>query len=250
MKRKADPNRIVEARVPTRLGDVVREREQRRQGKKVPRREGETPRYHAPLPVAAELDHDPFEEPRSSRRAAVEFEADDTGEHSEGLAHSPRKSKASQKWTPMARAVAMLSRREHSKTELIQKLILKGVDEDEARKVVEELVELDLQSDQRFLESKVRQRVGNGYGPRRAQVELSGHGLDESVVEQAIEQPGQQWIQGAHDLIERRYGPTPVPRELQNKALGLLVRRGFTFEQAQQVIRNPRPEPDEDAGWD
>ena len=251
MKRKADPNRIIEARTTTRLGDVVRERQEQRQGKQARRREGDTPLYRAPRPAPTEQDN-PFDEPQAAPSPRRRYRPDqEDHQDPENIAQEadqsqePRKSKAS-KWTPMMRAVAMLARREHSQVEIIQKLMLKGVEEAEAHKVVAELVELDLQSDQRFLESKVRQRVNNGYGPRRTQMELTGHGLDETVLEQAVEEPGEQWIQGAYDLIERRYGTSPLPFELRQKALGLLVRRGFTFDQAQQVIRNPRPEPTHD----
>lgn len=254
MRRKADPNRVVEARVPTRLGDVVRERERRGATKKKAGAESDTPLYRAPRPAQSH-DEDPFDDrrvrrDRGQRNANMDEELSDSLEDGEAQSieegrrshRGERKSRASQKWTPMARAVAMLSRREHSQVELIQKLTAKGVDEEEARKAVEELKALDLQSDERFLESKVRQRVGGGYGPKRALVELSGHGLDEAEVEQAVERPGEAWTQGAYDLIERRYGESPLPFELRQKALGLLVRRGFSFEKAQQVIREPRPD--------
>ena len=163
---------------------------------------------------------------------------------------TPTKEPKPGRWSPMARAVAMLSRREHSQAEIVRKLMDKGVAEDEARKVVEELAELGLQSDQRFLESRVRQRVGGGYGPGRARVDLARQGLDEVAVETAVEAPGGAWLQGAYDLIERRFGVSPLPLEVRRKALGLLVRRGFSFEDAQQVIREPRPEVEQDPGLD
>lgn len=237
MKRKPDPDRLVEARTPTRLSEVVERRGQTEGNRTSKRSERKTrePRSHresTPTQASEELDWGLDEHSEQKPKGERQSET--------------KESKRSRKWTPMARAVAMLARREHSKVELISKLMARGVEQEEAERVVQELEELDLQSDQRFLESKVRQRVGNGYGPRRTQMELSGLGLDEAAVEKALENPGDEWIQGAYDLIERRYGTSPLPFELRQKALGLLVRRGFSFEQAQQVIREPRPELDED----
>lgn len=166
-------------------------------------------------------------------------------EGSPGIALAPPRERTSGRRSAMARAVAMLARREHSQAEILRKLMDKGVPEDEARKTIEELAGLGLQSDQRFLESRVRQRLGGGYGPGRARMDLSGHGLDEAAVDTAMDAPGQAWIQGGYDLIERRFGPSPVPMEVRNKALGMLVRRGFSYDQAQRIVREPRPEPEE-----
>lgn len=239
MKRKAEPDRIIESRPVTRLSEVVE-----RRGKKNHARNRDHPDRATRTPPPSELEGNVQGELAKSQDA---WESRNTVPPSLGDPKtSENKSKRSQRWTPMARAVAMLARREHSKVELVTKLMARGVEQEEAEQVVQKLEDLDLQSDQRFLESKVRQRVGGGYGPRRTQMELAGQGLDEADVEKALEEPGDGWIQGAYNLIERRYGESPLPFELRQKALGLLVRRGFSFEQAQQVIREPRPNPNED----
>ena len=150
--------------------------------------------------------------------------------------------------SPQARAVAMLARREHSQAELVRKLQAKDVPEDAALRAVARLAELGLQSDQRFLESLVRQRMAGRYGPRRAQVDLGRHGLDEDAVATAIDARGPQWQEAAYDLIERRFGSSPVPFALRNKAFALLLRRGFSFDVAQEAVRQPRPEPESNDG--
>lgn len=142
--------------------------------------------------------------------------------------------------SPTARAVAMLARREHSKVELVQKLVEREVPQAEAEAAVEKLEALGLQSDQRFLESKVRQRVNSGHGPNRVQFDLSKHGLAEHAVESEVEAKGEKWWRAAYDLVERRFGSGPLDLKAQQKAIGLLLRRGFTYDQAQGVLRRPR----------
>lgn len=143
----------------------------------------------------------------------------------------------------LAMAVAMLARREHSQAELLKKLLLKEVPEEEAKAAIRRLADEGLQSDQRFLESRLRIKLSASHGPNRAQFELSKHGLDEEAVSQAMEGADEKWQEAAYDLIERKYGRSPLPRELQTKAFNLLIRRGFTYDQAWAAIRDPRPDP-------
>ena len=159
-------------------------------------------------------------------------------------ARSERKEKKRKRRSPVAMAVAMLARREHSQAELVRKLMLKEVSEEDAKKAVEYLAEQNFQSDKRFLESRVRVRLSSGHGPNRAQIDLAHHGLDETSIEHEVDASDGKWQDAAYDLIERRFGPSPLPMDVQNKAFGLLVRRGFTFDQAWAAIRQPRPEAD------
>ncbi len=142
--------------------------------------------------------------------------------------------------SPIARAVALLARREHSKVELVRKLVEREVPEEEAQAAVDRLEELGLQSDTRFLESKVRQRINDGHGPNRAQFDLARHGLAEQKVAEEIDAKDSKWWRAAYDLVERRFGAGKLDLKTQQKAMGLLLRRGFTYDQAQGVLRRPR----------
>lgn len=148
--------------------------------------------------------------------------------------------------TPLARAVGLLARREHSKVELVKKLVEREVPQEEAEAAVARLEEMGLQSDERFLESKVRQRVNDGHGPNRAQFDLARHGLAEHKVAEEIDAKASKWWRAAYDLVERRFGPGKLDLKAQQKAMGLLLRRGFTHDQAQGVLRRPRQEWEEE----
>lgn len=140
--------------------------------------------------------------------------------------------------TPLQRAIGLLSRREHSRRELVRKLAARGVELPEAEAAVERLAGEGWQDDARFAESLVRSRAGSGYGPVRIRAELATHGLDDAVVSGAVASYGGDWLENARDLVRRRFGPgldRDLPR--QRKAADLLYRRGFTGDQVRAVVR-------------
>jgi regulatory protein len=216
VKRKRTETIAVEARASTSLADVAVRPSKDSQRKK-PGNWGKTSRQ-------AEADQGESERFREPRERAE------------------RPAKKRKRPNALAMAVAMLARREHSQAELLKKLLLKEVPEDEAKAAIQRLADEGLQSDQRFLESRLRIKLSAAHGPNRAQFELSKHGLDEEAVSQAMEGADEKWQEAAYDLIERKYGRSPLPRELQTKAFNLLIRRGFTYNQAWAAIRDPRPD--------
>lgn len=163
----------------------------------------------------------------------------------EGEARKEKPRKKRQEPSAFNRAVSLLARREHSQVELLKKLMEREVPEEEAKAAIARLVECGLQSDQRYLESRVRLRLNDGHGPRRIKSDLYQQGLDDEAVAEAIDAPSAQWTRAAYKLIERKYGVPPLPFDLRQKALGLLIRRGFSFDLAQKVIRTP-PDDRED----
>ena len=78
----------------------------------------------------------------------------------------------------LAVAIDLLSRREHSQLELRKKLVAKGFADDEVDELLLRLHEENLQSDERYAESYVRQRVDKGYGPIRIRQELRQKGCE------------------------------------------------------------------------
>lgn len=140
--------------------------------------------------------------------------------------------------TPMQRALGLLTRREHSRKELILKLAARGVDADEAAQAVQRLQQAGWQDDHRFAEALLRSRVGNGYGPVRIRAELATHGLDTDVVARIVDAYEGDWDEDARSLVERRFGGVSAPdRKLRHKAAEFLLRRGFTNEQARRASR-------------
>ena len=140
--------------------------------------------------------------------------------------------------SPTQRALALLTRREHSRKELLRKLGGRGVDTHEAASVVDRLAEAGWQDDDRFAESLVRNRAHSGYGPAWIRAELGTHGLGAEAVSTALAAFEEDWTDVARDLVRRRFGDTVHADAVQRrKALDLLLRRGFAMEQARAALQ-------------
>lgn len=134
-------------------------------------------------------------------------------------------------------AMRLLARREHSHLELVRKLTGRGWPSGDAEAVVDELAAENLQSDERFAESFVRQRVGKAYGPVRIRAELGERGIDRGLAARALAGEAPDWPAVAARWYERRYGAEP-PSDLKEKARRqqALARRGFTHDQVRELF--------------
>lgn len=140
--------------------------------------------------------------------------------------------------TPAQRAIALLTRREHSGRELVRKLTARGVEVEEAQATVKRLAEAGWQDDARFAELLVRSRAGAGQGPVRIRAELGTHGLQREVIAAALASFDGQWSEQARDLARRRFGTTlHTDLKVQRKAFEFLIRRGYTAEQVRAATR-------------
>jgi regulatory protein len=127
-----------------------------------------------------------------------------------------------------AKALGLLSRREHSQRELRRKLDRKGFAADESAAALQDLQRQSFQSDQRFAQMLVRSRVSQGQGPRRILAELRTHGITDVDARDALEQEGTDWLVLARRIHARRYGQAAGrdPQESRRRA-AFLLRRGF-----------------------
>jgi len=139
--------------------------------------------------------------------------------------------------SPSQRALGLLTRREHSRKELVRKLAGRGVETAEAAAVVEKLSEAGWQDDARFAESLVRNRAASGYGPAWIRAELGTHGLGSEAVAAALATFEDDWADVARDQIRRRFGDAgQLDIAQQRKATDLLLRRGFAMEHVRAAM--------------
>lgn len=106
-------------------------------------------------------------------------------------------------------AVFLLGRREHSGVELIRKLKQKGYAEDAIDTVLEQLQERGWQSDQRYAELLVRQRLEAAYGPLKIYQDAQLKGIDKALVEQLLQELSVNWRDLAVQRYQRRFGTQP-----------------------------------------
>lgn len=138
----------------------------------------------------------------------------------------------------------LLARREHSRQELQNKLEANGFNHDITRKIIDDLAEQGWQSDARFTENFVRQRIRTGHGPIRIAYELRQRGIhhfdpDEIVVEIAGSWP---------DLIEQVYhkkfkSSKSITRNEWSKRTRFLQQRGFTFDMIRILYKRLNANP-------
>ena len=135
--------------------------------------------------------------------------------------------------SPRHVAMDLLSRREHSRRELVLKLGARGFTEEECRNAVEQLAAEGLQSDRRFTESFVNSRVGRGNGPVRIRHELDQRGISSDMVERCLAETGTDWQDLARSVRRRKFG-SDLPVEYKEKArqARFLQQRGFTAGQS------------------
>ncbi len=98
-------------------------------------------------------------------------------------------------------AVSCLARREHSEHELRRKLSQKSFDAQDIDRVIVQLIENNLLSDERFTESYINMRKQRGYGPVRIIQELRERGIDESLARDFIDHNNPEW----HDIMRQQY---------------------------------------------
>lgn len=139
--------------------------------------------------------------------------------------------------SPTQRALGLLTRREHSRKELLRKLGVRGVETDAAAAVVEKLAAAGWQDDARFARSLVRSRATAGYGPAWIRAELGTHGLSAESVSAALASFEDDWTEVARALVRRRFGTVDAKdMALRRKVADLLLRRGFSIDYVRAAI--------------
>jgi regulatory protein len=132
-------------------------------------------------------------------------------------------------------AVRYLTRREYGIEELRRKLIQRGSESAIAEKVVSDLIDQNLVSDQRFAEMYVRTRVRHLFGPLKIRGELRGRGISAHLISEAMPEDQETWFDNATLWAGKRCqgdldyaGRAKIYRGLMN--------RGFTHEQANVAL--------------
>jgi regulatory protein len=134
-------------------------------------------------------------------------------------------------------AIRLLARREHARAEIKQKLRLRGVDDQLATEVVDDLTRQRLLSDERFAEVFVRSRAERGQGPVRLRAELRQLKLSPELIDLRVRSAQVDWSQLASQIRQRKFGSKlpKVPAE-RAKQMRFLQYRGFTAEQIRRAM--------------
>ena len=131
----------------------------------------------------------------------------------------------------------LLSRREHSKYELVLKLERRVDSSDKLLKEIDKLTDQNLQSDERFSESYIRSRYNSGFGPSRIRYDLSKRRVAESIINDAFREIDLNWVEKLKKENIKKYG-NENPKNMQelSKRIKFFVQRGFDKEMIRKII--------------
>jgi regulatory protein len=133
----------------------------------------------------------------------------------------------------------LLARREHSRSELLDKLISKGCAIEVAEPALDELEQDNLLSDERFVESLVQTRQAQGHGPIRIRHDLRQKGIADGLIDQWLDARGEQWLEIISLVRSQKFGNS-LPDDYPERArqARFLQSRGFTAEQIRRALKD------------
>jgi len=134
------------------------------------------------------------------------------------------------------KSLDLLSRREHSVFELIQKLKKRYDSNILINDVIIRLQESNLLDDQRFAEAYIKVRARKGFGPRRIDAELQQRKVSEAIINQELSMI-ENWNELALLAFKKKFSNFQKDTKEILKAKSFLQNRGFSFEQIEFCIQ-------------
>ncbi len=122
----------------------------------------------------------------------------------------------------------LLTRRDHSRKEIEQKLTVKGYKREQVADVVAELTKQSWQDDKRYAESYINMRSKKGFGPVKIAYELRQQGIDKEAIDKLIQEKSEDWLVLLKQAYQKKFGTSPVKDALErSKRIHFLSQRGF-----------------------
>ncbi|MBC8119137.1 MAG: recombination regulator RecX [Burkholderiaceae bacterium] len=139
----------------------------------------------------------------------------------------------------LSRAIGLLARRDHSRTELGAKLmryVPDGGDLAEVTRVLDELDRKHLLSDERFAAGLARVR-SKRFGDARIRHDLRRVGIAEEISAAALASLSGSEAARAYDVWSKRFASLPASAAEHAKQARFLQSRGFSFDSISTVLR-------------
>lgn len=130
-----------------------------------------------------------------------------------------------------------LSRRDHTRGELVRKLTDKGYARTDIDTLLTALSEAGLINEQRFTENYIYWRRNRGYGPLRISLELQTRGIPPEMIAEHLQIADNAWSVEAFKVWRKRFKANSL-KDIKEKAKQqrFLQQRGFTREQINSVF--------------
>lgn len=144
-----------------------------------------------------------------------------------------------------ARAIGLLSRREHSRSELQRKLAAHCDDAAELQQLLGWLETGGWLSQERFAESIVHRRASR-HGARRIMHELRQHELPEDIIADVAENLRATELERARAVWSRRFGSPPADAREYARQSRYLAARGFSPDCLRRILAGGGFDPEDD----
>ena len=133
-------------------------------------------------------------------------------------------------------AVALLARRDHSRSELERRLGSQGYSPEDVAALIGEFIQSRALDDTRFAQNYVSYHAGRGQGPLRIQADLEARGVAAGLIEAALAE-GPDWHALARGQCRRRFGAeAPAGRREQVRQARFLQSRGFSSDHIRAAL--------------
>jgi regulatory protein len=139
-----------------------------------------------------------------------------------------------------ARAVGLLSRREHSRVELSRKLSAHAQSPEELSALLDSLAKEGWQSDQRFVQGFVHRKAGQ-QGLAKIAQELTQQGIEAGQVAQMRLELKDSELERAQSVWQKKFSMCGAPQNTTEYARQgrFLAARGFSHEVIHRVLKDP-----------
>jgi len=143
-----------------------------------------------------------------------------------------------------ARAVGLLSRREHSRAELSRKLSLHAQSPEELNTLLDALAKEGWQSDQRFVQGFVHRKASQ-QGLAKITQELTQQGIEAAQVAQVRLELKDSELERAQSVWQKKFSTSGAPTNAAEygRQGRFLASRGFSHDVIHRVLKDP-PECD------
>ena len=155
--------------------------------------------------------------------------------------------------SPLDYAYRLLGRRAYSTAGLVAKMRASGFSPHAVARTAARLSSQGYLNDARMAAALTERFQARGFGPAAIRQKLVHHQLDSPLIEQTLDarQPALE-LEAARKLLASRF-PADALQQAKTyaRALRLLLRRGYSYELAKQLLgRPPRDEPEDEQGVD
>lgn len=135
------------------------------------------------------------------------------------------------------KAVDLAAMREHSRFEIISKLVQRGYDREIASLAADKLSDYGYLDDERFAQLYARElKERKKYGKNRIKQELMRKGVDRDIISAVLDEMGDEPIEEISELIKKKYPRFREEEKIRNRALNALVRYGYRIQDIRKAM--------------